>query len=150
MAKDRQSDKRKYKTTYQQQKIHIGPTLCLSWRRRWTDPELCYHPCWVKTSMATISNLIHTALNNGLYFVRCRIHHVWSQCIQRKITCKGEVFLLLQTKSFLHSESDSNKAYAPTLIHVVNLFIILSINDQKYRQHFLADTNWTIFEWLTM
>ena len=49
-----------------------------------------------------------------------------SECVQGKLTCKGEAFLSLKIKSFLHSQSDHSKAYAPTLISVLNLFEIPS------------------------
>ena len=88
--------------------------------------RLCCHPCWVKNSIATCSNRVHTALNSGWYSARCSIDHIRSECVQRKITCRGEAFLSLKTKSFLHRQSDQIKAYAPTLISVLNLFVIPS------------------------
>ena len=45
--------------------------------------RLCCHPCWVKTSLATRSNRIHTALNSDWYSVRCSVDHIRSQCVQR-------------------------------------------------------------------
>ena len=79
-----------------------------------------------KNPVATCSNHVHIALNSGWTSACCSIDHVWSECVQRKITCKGEAFLSLKTKSFLHSQSDHSKAYAPTLISVLNLFEIPS------------------------
>ena len=79
-----------------------------------------------KTSVATCSNSVHTALNSGWYSARCSVHHVRSECVQRKITCKGETVLSLKTTSFLHSQSDHSKAYAPTLISVLYAFEIPS------------------------
>ena len=88
--------------------------------------RLCCHTCWVKTSLATYSKRIHTALNNGWCSGRCSIDHVWSECVQQKITCRGEIFLPLKTKSFQHSQSDQIKAYALALISALNLFGIPS------------------------
>ena len=81
-----------------------------------------------KKPVAACSNRVHTGLNNGWCSGRSNVDHVRSKCVQQKITCRGEAFLSLKIKSFLHSQSNQSKAYAPeqTHISVLNLFEMLS------------------------
>ena len=82
------------------------------------------HPRRVKMSLFIVSSCAHTSVKRSRNSTRCNEDHERSKLVHRYITCKREIFLSLQTLSFLQSQSDQITAIAPTLIIVRNLWSI--------------------------